>query len=56
MKLLVVCSTIAATDGEINLISKWFCYDCLFCLGGELDRGSSLSGNGVKIVFGRNAL
>ena len=23
-KLLVVCSTMAATAGEINLISKWF--------------------------------
>ena len=32
------------------------CYDCLFCLCGELVEYHSRLGSGLKIVFGGNAL
>ena len=55
-KLLRRHSTTTVIPNEINPISKWFDMTGISVLCRELDLCATSSGNGVKIVCGRDAL
>ena len=56
MKLLRLLSTTTVIPNEINPISKWFAMTGFSVLCRELVLCATSSGNGVKIVCGRDAL